>query len=229
MGNTTGKRVTDEQHGAGDGQQAGQMDGSPMDDSGFVFPDHNDLLKVIRVVDCCFHIFMEALIVGLGLSACWSSEKSKKGRSPNMHVFLTGEIKTHGKIYFVAWEAFLWIFYMWGNIVTTDLDMSVSAHENSKLFEIFPGKRNLWCHKVITSKSIWISGEITSEYIEIAQIIVFYNYIVKINLLSQSSEYCMKKKNIADAHVKQMSRISSATKSSGQNCKCAAHTHTWHM
>jgi len=70
MGNTTGKRVTDEQHGAGDGQQAGQMDGSPMDDSGFVFPDHNDLLKVIRVVDCCFHIFMEALIVGLGLSAC---------------------------------------------------------------------------------------------------------------------------------------------------------------
>ena len=47
MGNTAPKRSADEQSNAGDGSVRSNsiMVGSPMDDSSFVFPDH-DLLGV---------------------------------------------------------------------------------------------------------------------------------------------------------------------------------------
>ena len=47
MGNTAPKRSTDDQGNSGDGtvHSSSIVVGSPMDDSGFIFPDH-DLLSV---------------------------------------------------------------------------------------------------------------------------------------------------------------------------------------
>ena len=47
MGNTTAKRPVDEQQNPGDVSVSSSIVvGSPMDDSGFIFPDHHDLLTV---------------------------------------------------------------------------------------------------------------------------------------------------------------------------------------
>lgn len=48
MGNTPAKRTLDDSQGSGDGQPGHNIDGSPMDDSGFVFPDHNEILAVVN-------------------------------------------------------------------------------------------------------------------------------------------------------------------------------------
>nr|CAB3265153.1 5'-AMP-activated protein kinase subunit beta-1 [Phallusia mammillata] len=44
MGNTPAKRSLDDSQSGGDGHPGHNIDGSPMDDSGFVFPDHNEIL-----------------------------------------------------------------------------------------------------------------------------------------------------------------------------------------
>ena len=53
MGNTQPKRSTDESQAPGDGSASNIMVGSPMEDSGFIFPDHNEMLRV-RIVKLCF-------------------------------------------------------------------------------------------------------------------------------------------------------------------------------
>lgn len=54
MGNNQAKRPIDESQTPGDGSSSNIIVGSPMEDSGFVFPDHNEMLRVSYTVTIFF-------------------------------------------------------------------------------------------------------------------------------------------------------------------------------